>query len=367
MRQWKKAVIVLAAVIVLLNITGCKKQEENPKQHQTEQKAEQKNEAKQEKEQQETIPVNQNLLTGVPDLSEAAIGKRPVAVMVNNHEAARPQYGIEQADILYEIPVEGDITRLMALYADYTKVPKICPIRSCRYYFPAFSQGYDAFYVNWGIDDGIADYLEALQLDQYDGIQNAGNLFGRDENRLAAGYSLEHTGYFDGTRFGEAAQAEGRRMELSEDMNRTAFQFGGLNEQIKPSGERCTNVEINFGASHSSFEYDETTATYKKSMNGTPHIDGNTNQQLTFKNVLILETEISVRDEVGHKNLDWDGGPESIGYYISNGAVEQVQWAKDPNNERSRIFLYDETGNEIKVNRGKTYIAVNYANQTTFQ
>ena len=80
-----------------------------------------------------------------------------------------------------------------------------------------------------------------------------------------------------------------------------------------------------------------------------------------------MKTEISVRDEVGHKNLDWDGGPESIGYYISNGAVEKVQWAKDPNNEKSRIFLYDETGMKIKVNRGKTYIAVNYANQTTFQ
>ena len=55
--------------------------------------------------------------------------------MVNNHEAARPQYGIAQADILYEIPVEGDITRLMALYADYTKVPQICPIRAAAIIF----------------------------------------------------------------------------------------------------------------------------------------------------------------------------------------------------------------------------------------
>ena len=39
----------------------------------------------------------------------------------------------------------------------------------------------------------------------------------------------------------------------------------------------------------------------KKSMNGTPHIDGNTNQPLTFINLFVLETEISVRDEVGHK------------------------------------------------------------------
>lgn len=249
----------------------------------------------------------------------------------------------------------------------HTKVPQICPIRSCRYYFPALSQGYDAFYVNWGIDDGIADYLEALQLDQYDGIYNAGGLFGRDENRLAAGYSLEHTGYFDGTRFGEVAQAEGRRMDLAEDMRRTAFQFGSFKEPVSPKGESCKKVEINFGACVSSFEYDEATGTYQKSMNGTPHIDGNTNQPLTFINLFVLETEISVRDEVGHKNLDWDGGSDSVGYYISNGMIQKVQWAKEPNNERSKLAFYDETGNEIKVNRGKSYIALNYANQATFQ
>lgn len=82
--------------------------------------------------------------------------------MVNNIPAAMPQYGVEKADIIFEIPVEGDQTRFMALYADYTTVPQICAIRSCRYYFPALSQGFDAFYVNWGIDDSIADYLEAL-------------------------------------------------------------------------------------------------------------------------------------------------------------------------------------------------------------
>ena len=89
----------------------------------------------------------------------------------------------------------------MCIRDSYTAVPKICAVRSCRYYFPAYSQGYDAFYVNWGIDDSIADYLEALNLDQYDGMNNAGGLFGGDQDRLNAGYSLEHTGYFDGMSF----------------------------------------------------------------------------------------------------------------------------------------------------------------------
>ena len=156
-------------------------------------------------------------------------------------------------------------------------------------------------------------------------------------------------------------------MELAEDMRRTAFQFGSFKEPVSSKGESCKKVEINFGACVSSFEYDEATGTYQKSMNGTPHIDGNTNQPLTFTNLFVLETEISVRDEVGHKNLDWDGGSDSVGYYISNGMIQKVQWAKEPNNERSKLAFYDETGNEIKVNRGKSYIALNYANQATFQ
>ena len=69
--------------------------------------------------------------------------------MVNNVPAAMPQYGVAKADVIFEIPVEGDVTRFMALYADYTTVPRVCAVRSCRYYFPAFSQGFDAFYVNW--------------------------------------------------------------------------------------------------------------------------------------------------------------------------------------------------------------------------
>ena len=104
-----------------------------------------------------TVPKNQNLLTGIGDLTEEAIGKRPVAVMINNVKAALPQYGIAQADVIFEMPVEGDLTRLMALYADYTQMPDICAIRSCRYYYPAVAKGFDAFYVHWGMGRSDAE------------------------------------------------------------------------------------------------------------------------------------------------------------------------------------------------------------------
>lgn len=359
----KKVCCLLFVLVLVLGAVGCKKKAEEPEQKTEPKKLTVEKEKKEET--KEEIPANQNLLTGIPDLTEGAIGKRPVAVMINNVQNALPQYGIAKADIIFEIPVEGDVTRLMALYADYTTVPKICAVRSCRYYFPAFSQGFDAFYVNWGIDDSISDYLEALNLDQYDGIANAGGLFGRDQDRLNAGYSLEHTGYFDGTRFASVVQAEGRRTDLAEDKKGTAFQFNGLNEQIKP-GNDCKTVNINFGAATATFTYDEAKKTYLKQINGQPQMDAKENTQLAFTNVFVLETDISVRDEIGHKNVDWDGAVDSIGYYVSNGGVQQIRWSKDPNNENSYLRFYDLDGKEIKINRGKSYIAVNYRGQESF-
>ena len=106
---------------------------------------------------------------------------------------------------------------------------------------------------------------------------------------------------------------------------------------------------------------------YLKQINGTPQTDAKTGEQLAFTNVLVLETEISVRDEVGHKQIDWDGGANAKGYYISNGGVQEIRWSKDENNEESYLRFYDLNGNEIKINRGKSYIALNYANKTTIK
>ena len=315
----------------------------------------------------EEIPANQNLLTGVLDLTEGAIGKRPVAVMVNNVDPAMPQYGVGKADIIFEIPVEGDATRFMALYGDYTAVPKICAIRSCRAYFPALSEGFDAFYVNWGSDDTIGEYIDALNLDQIDGISDGSGLFGRDQARLSAGYDLEHTGYFDGTQFASVVQSRGLRTDIEEDKKDAAFQFYGLDEQVKPDGEDCRKVDINFGAARATLTYDEAKKVYVKDLNGNPQIDGNTGEQLAFTNVFVLETSITVRDEIGHKEVDWDGASDSVGYYISNGGVQKIHWSKEEKNEQSRLKFYDQDGKEIKINRGKSYIAVNYADQATFQ
>lgn len=362
-RKW----LLLLAALLVFSLAGCKKEEEKPQEEQTK-KTEVKEETK-EPEEVETEPevTNENPLTGLPDISEKAIGKRPVAVMVNNVPDAMPQYGVGQADIIFEIPVEGDLTRFMALYADYTAVPRVCAIRSCRYYFPAFSQGFDAVYVNWGIDDSIGEYLQSLGLTQFDGMYDNHGLFARDQSRLDAGYSLEHTAYFEGPALAGVMENGGVRLDLPEDKKGPAFQFNGVDEQVKPEGSDCTQVDINFGAQTAALTYDASKNVYLKQLNGSPQIDGVTQEQLSFTNVFVLETSISVRDDVGHKQVDWAGGKDHTGYYVSNGAVQKITWEKEGGTETSRLKFFDENGQEIKINRGKSYIAVNYPSQAVFQ
>ena len=316
-------------------------------------------------EEQVSLTTNENLLTGLDDLSEEAIGKRPVAVMINNIEPAMPQYGVEQADIIFEIPVEGDLTRFMALYGDYTKVPKICAIRSCRYYFPVFSQGFDAIYIFWGMDETVRDYVDnVMKVEYFDGMEDSNHLFGRDQSRLNAGYGLEHTAYFDGEKFADVVENK-YRTDLNDEYRRPAFNFS--DEVIQPSNKTCNTVDINFGAQSSTLEYDAERQVYLKKMNNKPQIDGKTNNPLAFTNVLVLNSSITMRDNGVHKKIDCFGGPDSSGYYISNGKIQKIHWEKKDNKAKSRLILYDDKGKEIQLNKGKTYIALNRKERTEFR
>lgn len=309
-----------------------------------------------------TEPANVNLLTGLPTLTDGAIGKRPVAVMVNNVDAALPQYGISAADLIFELPVEYDLTRLMAVYGDYTQVPDVCSVRSCRYYYPILAVGFDAVYVHWGIDPTIAtETINSMEIDHFDAdYYGTGKYFGRDKDRINAGYAWEHTGVFYGTKVPEMLEDSNVRTDLKEDKMDTAFNFVEMDKNAAPNGEDAQKVRVDFGANYSVFTYDEENHEYLKSFKDSPHMDGISKEQLKFENVIVLETEIKPYpgDEV-IKYVDWEGGENAKGYYISEGKMVPITWSKagmyDP------LKFFDANGNELQLNRGKSYIAFTYA------
>ena len=250
-----------------------------------------------------TEPANVNLLTGLPTLTDGAIGKRPVAVMVNNVDAALPQYGISAADLIFELPVEYDLTRLMAVYGDYTQVPDVCSVRSCRYYYPILAVGFDAVYVHWGIDPTIAtETINSMEIDHFDAdYYGTGKYFGRDKDRINAGYAWEHTGVFYGTKVPEMLEDSNVRTDLKEDKMDTAFKFVEMDKNAAPSGEDAKNIRVDFGANYSTFSYDADKHVYMKNYQNKPHMDCKTNEQLQFENVIVLEADISLRNVLDEK------------------------------------------------------------------
>lgn len=315
----------------------------------------------------EIIPYNINLLTGLADLTEEAIGMRPVAVMVSNVKDAMPQYGISEADIIFEIPVEGGLTRFMALYGDYTQVPDICSIRSCRDYFPAVSEGFDAFYIHWGMDSSILAHYNEMDLDSFNGMYDDGGIFDRDSSRSSSGYSLEHTSMmYGGDALVTAIEEAEMRVEISEDKTETAFLFNDVDEPVVPSTESCTSISIDFGSTTAGFTYDEAELVYYKTFNGTDQVDGVTGLQLSFTNVLVLEaTIVSRNDSAGHVDVECYGVSDQVGYYISNGAIQEIRWSKA--DEYSDLIFYDLDGEELMINCGKSYIAFNYADEMIWE
>lgn len=343
----KTAIIFL--VVALLMLTGCKKKDKvEPVTN--EQIITQITQAATPPTTARPVQLCTDYLTGLQ--VEGIARARPVAVTVNNVEASLPQYGVSDAGVIMEFPVEGGITRLLALYSDYSRVPEVCSVRSCRYYFPIFAKGFGAVYFCFGSNELLANpILDALNMDYIDGNKAGDSLvFERDSYRLE-NYSTEHTVYIKGGNMGEIFNKYGFSTSLAPEYGNTAFEFSAL--PLVFSTE-CTEITAEFSSYYSSyFEYDSEKKVYYKYHNGSEHMDSDTGKQLSFTNLLMLETESGLYGDTNLVELDWYGG---TGYYATMGTVREITWQKA--NAEAPVKIFDENGIPLQLNTGKTYMAV---------
>ena len=150
----KKAIaMILLGVMSLSLLTGCGKKEETPAVSDTAQETSISA--------PEEVPVSEPEIPAVPEgmarsyltgvwIDETIANQRPLAVMLGNTKIATPQYGITDADVIYEAAVEGQETRLMAIFQDYANLEKVMSIRSCRHYYVHWALEFDAIYAHYG-------------------------------------------------------------------------------------------------------------------------------------------------------------------------------------------------------------------------
>lgn len=292
-----------------------------------------------------------NPLTGEPLARAEAEGLRPVAVMINNHRSAVPQIGVGSADILCEMLVEGGITRLMAVFADTAAIPELGSIRSGRHDYIDLAGGFDAIYVHIGASYLANDQFSSQGTAHID-LHKYPDAYWRDPDWLEdRGY--EHSVKSTGARIQAAIEKAGYRTTVREGQ-KTAFSFRTFGDFAAADGDSAVQVTVPYSDyCTATFAYDQNAKVYQKGQFGKDHIDLATGQPLQFTNIILVMTRVVVLSDGILKDAALEAGD---GYYISGGQWQPISWKKGKTND-SFVF-FDETGNELTVNPGKSYLGI---------
>ncbi|MBQ5995657.1 MAG: DUF3048 domain-containing protein [Clostridia bacterium] len=293
----------------------------------------------------EPEPTDVNPLTGLRGFPEAAQGKRPVAIVVENHPQARPQWGLCDPDIVIEGLAEGGITRMMYVFADVNAANKVGPTRSARNNYVEMAQALDAVYVHFGGSYAAYNLMKTdTSIDHIDGSYD-GKYFKRDKSR---GVATEHTAYTTGEWVAQAIADKGFRTDVKEDYAKP-FNFA---KQTRTLQNQCESVRVVFSNNYThTFQYDDTDGLFYNIMNTTPMKDSDGNQ-MKVTNVIVIYCNVTALGGDA-KLVDWNLN-EGKGLYFTNGGYEEITWKKG--GVHDMLKLYSSDGSELQLNPGKSWI-----------
>jgi hypothetical protein len=281
--------------------------------------------------------------------------------MINNVSVAQSvQAGLTEADIVYELYAEGGITRLLAVFKDVNKIPRVGSIRSARYSHIDLALGHDAIYTHAGKNESAAvPHMIETNLDNFD--LNSGKT-AKYGFRIPNGKASEHTLYTDGKTLAKGHSELGWRTTLKGD--ETMWQnFVNEENAIVPNGGACTYLSVKMSGSYiSNFKFDAETKKYTVLSGNTVKKDYNNGNTVAFKNILVLKTSVTPFPQDPYiVKTHLEGGE---GYYVSNGGYTPIKWSKGAANNPIKITLAD--GSAVSYNAGNTYVClVNKENSVT--
>lgn len=295
--------------------------------------------------------------------------KLPVtAVIIENSPEARPQSGIAGNNVVFEAVAEGGITRFNVLFQE-EQPELIGPIRSLRSYYLEWSTGFDAAQAHVG---GSGDALNMIRSGDYafDIDETVSTLpIWRSNDRYAP-----HNAYSNGKSLYEYETQNGK--ETSEF---TAWERQD-GEQVKPPETEETtdkdtevvdtnvyvnsiNLPISTGLFAVNYEYNAETNSYDRYQGGAPHEDQEKGQ-VSPDVVIAMMVSQYIKSDGLHNDINT--ASSGVAYIFQNGILEKASWRKS--SAKDNIRFTDEEGNNIKLNRGQTWItAIDKTKTPTWQ
>ena len=277
---------------------------------------------------------------------------RPYAIMVNNVAGARKlQSGLQDAYIIYEMRVEGGITRYLALFLDQN-TERIGSIRSARHYYLDYALENDAIYVHHGYSPQAREDWSKLGVDRIEVSNSTG---WRDKS---VSKTYEYTLFTNIEKLGKGIGS--KRTERKNDLLFN-YSVDELDLSTMTGAEVANKVLIPYSSgTKTGYEYDADNKVYKRFVNDTAQNDYVTGKQLTFKNIITYKVKYTTIDSKGRQDIENVGSGK--GYYISNGYAVPITWEKKSRSAQT-VYKY-ENGNEIVLNDGNTFIQIQPTGQT---
>jgi hypothetical protein len=276
--------------------------------------------------------------------------KRPIAVMINNHVASRPQSALTSADVVYEALVESGITRYMGVF--WSASPnKVGSLRSARQVYLEWLSEYNALYMHDGCASTTDPRTNACGNIYTYGIRDLATYGAwRDFTRVAP-----HNEYVSPVTAWEYADTV--------DWNGFPSDFKPLKFKRDAKADARgtkTHIKIRFredlaggGLYDTEWIYDAVSNSYKHKIGTQADLDLETGKQVTAKVVVVQDQKaVSSGDDKGRMIITAIGKGDAT--ILQDGKITEATWEKKSRTDRTRY--YDKAGKEIELNRGRLWI-----------
>jgi hypothetical protein len=279
-------------------------------------------------------------LTGL-EVSEAQANNPVTAVMIENSPEARPQTGLQQADLVFEAIAEAGITRFVALYQE-SNPEVIGPIRSVRPYYLDWLVPFQAPIAHVGGSPEALAQVTAQNLRTLNQFIHSGAYY-RSSARFAP-----HNMYSGRPALLEVHKAQG--------YDKSEFEPWERKDEKPLQTPKAISIDLAISSYlyNPVFNYDKESNSYLRSMNNRSHIDERSGDQINPKVVIAMVVPRRVHPNGVHTIYDTHGsGTAKI---FQNGDVISVRWEKA---DRSSMIKFTDTeGKEVELVRGKTWVTV---------
>jgi hypothetical protein len=270
---------------------------------------------------------------------------KPVMVVIENNKKARPQTGLQTADVVYEVPIEGGETRFVCIFSD--NIPEmVMPVRSGRVPFLHIQHEWNAVFIHYGGSPGNASYTfygnslhDKIKID-IDGVHGYGKYFKRKAH-VASVHSV---------------MTYPQKAQKLYNYNPQPLHWK-FDSNISYSGDQVLKINLYMCSNDKNFvsyTYDPVNDVYLRFMNGKVFKSAETKKQVCVKNLIVQRSTYVTR--AGAHLKVWDLVGNGIADIYIGGKHIKGSWEKKT--EDSETVFYDDTGKQIVLRPGNTWIEI---------